>query len=211
GSCPSSTPGPGAGHLQYTGVDIAGFDFGCNSDGNCTPSAAWPPLVEYYGHDGFGQMQHFVSNGMSIFRLPVGWQAVTPTLGGPIDETLWTKYDTLVQDCLSLGVWCIIDIHNYARWGGKIIGQSSGAVTDAQFANLWSQIASRYKDVDKIIFGLMNEPHDVPDIHIWANMLQAAVNAVRQADATSQMILLSGNNWTSAATYAKLKTALLTL
>lgn len=47
----------------------------------------------------------------------------------------------------------------------------------------------------------MNEPHDVPDINLWADSVQAAVTAIRNAGATSQMILLPGNNWTSAATF----------
>jgi ActR/RegA family two-component response regulator len=44
----------------------------------------------------------------------------------------------------------------------------------------------------------MNEPHDVPDIVAWAGSVQAAVTAIRKAGATSQMILLPGNNWASA-------------
>lgn len=65
----------------------------------------------------------------------------------------------------------------------------------------------------------MNEPHDIPDINLWATTVQAAVTAIRQAgyvlirpstgscshfrylSATTQIILLPGNNWTSAATF----------
>jgi len=41
----------------------------------------------------------------------------------------------------------------------------------------------------------------VPDIKAWAQTVQAVVTAIRNAGATTQMILLPGNNWTSAATY----------
>ena len=47
----------------------------------------------------------------------------------------------------------------------------------------------------------MNEPHDVPDIELWGQSVQAAVTAIRKAGATSQIILLPGNNWTSAETF----------
>jgi endoglucanase len=47
----------------------------------------------------------------------------------------------------------------------------------------------------------MNEPHDVPDINLWAQSVQAAVTAIRNAGATTQLILLPGNNWTSAQTF----------
>lgn len=47
----------------------------------------------------------------------------------------------------------------------------------------------------------MNEPHDVPDINAWAATVQAVVTAIRNVGATTQIILLPGNNWTSAGTY----------
>ncbi|KAI0071102.1 endoglucanase [Panus rudis PR-1116 ss-1] len=197
-----ATPPASAGKLRFAGVNIAGFDFGCNSDGSCTASAAWPPLLQYYGHDGEGQMNHFVKDdGFNVFRLPVGWQFLTnDVLGGDINEANFQEYDTLVQTCINSGAAaCIVDVHNYARWDGEIIGQ--GGPTDDQFAALWGALAAKYASNSKIIFGVMNEPHDVPDIERWAQSVQAAVTAIRNAGATSQIILLPGNNWTSAATF----------
>ena len=111
-----------AGKLQFAGVNIAGFDFGCGADGTCNPTGAWPPLTQYYGMDGAGQMQHFVDDdGYNAFRLPVGWQFLTNgALGGDIDEDNWAEYDALVQACLATGAHCIIDVHNYARWNGEV-------------------------------------------------------------------------------------------
>ncbi len=74
-----------------------------------------------------------------------------------------------------------------------------GGPTDDQFASIWSQLATKYKDEDNIVFELMNEPHDL-DVATWATTCQAAVNAIRSAGATSQMILLPGTNFDSAAT-----------
>ncbi|KAJ3828904.1 endoglucanase [Lentinula raphanica] len=199
-STPSSTPVAGN-TLTYTGVNIAGFDFGCGSDGTCNPTGAWPPLTQYYGMDGAGQMQHFTStDGYNVFRLPVGWQFLTNgVLGGDLDADNMVEYDALVQACLATGASCIIDIHNYARWNGEIIGQ--GGPTNDQFAAVWTSIATKYANEEKIIFGVMNEPHDVPDINLWAGSVQAAVTAIRNAGATTQLILLPGNNWTSAETF----------
>ncbi|KAJ3492269.1 hypothetical protein NLI96_g114 [Meripilus lineatus] len=201
GSCAPNTPAATAGKLRFAGVNIAGFDFGCNTDGSCTASAAWPPLMQYYGMDGAGQMKHFVQDdGFNVFRLPVGWQFLTnDVLTGTIYEQNFQKYDDLVQTCLSTGASCIIDVHNYARWNKEIIGQ--GGPSNEVFAQLWGNIASKYANNSKIIFGVMNEPHDIPDINLWATTVQAAVTAIRQAGATTQIILLPGNNWTSAATF----------
>jgi endoglucanase len=109
---PSCSVAPStAGKLKYAGVNIAGFDFGCNTDGSCTASAAWPPLTQYYGNDGLGQMQRFVkTNGFNVFRLPVGWQyLVNDKLGGAINEDNFVKFDALVQACLSTGADCVLE------------------------------------------------------------------------------------------------------
>lgn len=41
----------------------------------------------------------------------------------------------------------------------------------------------------------------VPDINAWGTSVQAAVTAIRQSGATSQMILLPGSDYTSAAQF----------
>lgn len=46
----------------------------------------------------------------------------------------------------------------------------------------------------------MNEPHDIPSLSEWATSVQAAVNAIRAAGATSQVILIPGSSYSSAQT-----------
>jgi endoglucanase len=146
-------------------------------------------------------MQHFVNDDkFNIFRLPVGWQyLVNGVLGGTLYSTNLATYDQLVQGCLGTGAYCIIDIHNYARWNGGIIGQ--GGPTNDQFVSLWTQLAQKYASSSKVVFGVMNEPHDVPSITTWAATVQLVVTAIRNAGATSQMILLPGNDYTSAGSF----------
>jgi endoglucanase len=177
---------------------MAGFDFGCSSDGTCNVGGHYDIVRD---DDGLAQMNHLTSLGMNAFRLPVGWQyLVNSVLGGPLNETNLAAYDALVQGCLNSGAnLCLIDVHNYARWDTKIIAQ--GGPTNAQFADLWGKIAAHYKNESRIAFGVMNEPHDVPDIVAWAGSVQAAVTAIRNAGATTQMIFLPGNDWTSAAKF----------
>jgi len=168
-----------------------------NIYGEQDPAAAYPPLLQFYGPDGQGQMDHFAgSDHLNIFRLPVGWQFLTNgVLGGELDLDSFEAYDLLVQACLQTGAHCIVDIHNYARWQSTIIGQ--GGPTNAQFAALWTSLATIYAGNENIIFGVMNEPHDL-DIPPWAETVQAAVTAIREAGATTQMILLPASNYTSA-------------
>ncbi|RFU35718.1 hypothetical protein B7463_g556, partial [Scytalidium lignicola] len=181
--------------VAYAGVNIAGFDFGCGNDGTCNLGGYYDIVRD---DNGLAQLAHLASLGLNTFRLPVGWQTlVNGNLGGAINVTAAADYFTLVQSCLDNGAaLCIIDIHNYARWNGGIIGQ--GGPTNDQFASIWSQLATKYKSESRIAFGIMNEPHDIPNITLWAGSVQAAVTAIRQTGATSQMILMPGSDYTSA-------------
>ncbi|KAF9015554.1 endoglucanase [Cyathus striatus] len=171
------------------GVNMAGYDFSVATDGSFTGHGSDPPV---------SQFSHFASQGVNIFRIPFAWQLMTPTLGGSIDSSFFSRYDNTVRTALNSATqpYVILDLHNYARWNGQIISQ--GGPTDAQYASIWSQLAAKYKDNPKIIFGVMNEPHDIPSISTWATSVQAAVNAIRAAGATSQYILLPGSSWSSA-------------
>ncbi|MCJ1464139.1 hypothetical protein MMC07_002752 [Pseudocyphellaria aurata] len=204
---------------RFNGVNIAGFDFGCDTDvrvspghkvinadesaqGYCHHEGLTPPLRSTNGRkmgisrfkfnsDGPGQMKHFVrKHGLNVFRLPVAWQfLVKYKVGGRLNKKNSGLYDDLVQACLKTGAHCIIDVHNYGRYDGKVIGQ--GGPTDEKFANLWSQLATRYKHQGNVVMGLMNEPYDL-DMNKWAVTMQKAVNAIRKAGATSHLILLPG-------------------
>lgn len=173
-------------HTYTAGVNIAGFDFGVGTDGTQVMKSVSPPISSLGGPDGAGQMNHFVKDDkLNIFRLPVGWQYITGSnLGGTLNSANLQNYDQLVQACLKTGATCIVDIHNYARWNGQIIGQ--GGPTNDQFVNLWTQIATKYKSQSNIAFGVMNEPHEV-DINKWADTVQLVVTAIRNAGATTQM------------------------
>jgi endoglucanase len=93
----------------------------------------------------------------------------------------------------------MIDIHNFARWNGNIIGQSGpSGPSDDDFVSLWQQLATHYAGEIKVMFGIMNEPHDL-DITKWAATCQKVVNAIRGTGATGQLILLPGTNFDNAA------------
>lgn len=102
------------------GVNLAGLDFGMDINGN-SGNFVGPPI---------DQIDHFASKGANAVRIPFGWQYATPSLGGTLDANFFKTLDALVQRGLSKGNWVILDLHNYARWNGGIIGQ--GGPTNAQ-------------------------------------------------------------------------------
>lgn len=117
-------------------------------------------------------MSHFATKDkLNIFRLPVAWQyLVAGKLSATLDAAAIESYDHLMQGCLATGAYCIIDIHNYARWNGAVIG-ASGGPTNADFSDLWKQLATKYAAEEKVVMGLMNEPHDSmePSLYFWSS------------------------------------------
>ena len=79
---------------------------------------------------------------------------------------------------------------------GSIIGNTADptAATTAQFGQFWGELAGRFKSNPNVIFGLMNEPHDMSTQLIVQNN-QAAINAIRAAGA-NQLIIAPGNGYT---------------
>ncbi|KAF7799321.1 hypothetical protein EIP86_010553 [Pleurotus ostreatoroseus] len=188
-SSPSSTPASPI--IRLGGVNTAGYDFSVATDGSFTGTGVSPPTSQY---------SHFTAEGANLYRIPFAWQLMTPTLGGQIDPNFFSRYDATVQAALNSGpnVHVIVDLHNYARWNGAIIAQ--GGPTDAQFQSIWTQLAQKYGSNSRIIFGIMNEPHDIPSISTWVNSVQGVVNAVRAAG-SQNFLLLPGSSWASAQAF----------
>lgn len=105
----------------------------------------------------------------------------------------------------------ILDPHNYMRYNdpyqqpmsGSIIGNTSDetAATTEQFAEFWHELADRFKDNERVAFGIMNEPHDMPTQLVFDNN-QAAVDAIRATGATN-LILVPGNNWSGGHSWTQ--------
>ncbi|GAB1737669.1 hypothetical protein NU219Hw_g2083t1 [Hortaea werneckii] len=187
--------------VWLAGVNIAGCDIGMDTSGNYQPEQAFNGQYGCPTNVGPSQMQHFASKDQfNVFRIPVAWQSLVNNdlVTNKLDSSFMAKYDGLIQSCLNTGAYCIIDIHNYARWWGQIVDQ--GGPQGSKLAETWAQLAAKYKARDHVIFGIMNEPHDL-DNAIWASTLQKTVHAIRDAGATSQMVFLSATNYANAISF----------
>jgi endoglucanase len=187
-------------HVQYSGINIPGFDFGLDTSGIYNPN----PTGQNFINSGAAasKITHFVSLGLKTFRLPVAWQFLAQANNpGALNIKNWHLYDGLVQTCLSAGAsLCVIDLHNYARWNGaaNIIGP--GGPTNTQLATFWSQLAAKYAGDRRVAFDLMNEPHDL-DINGLALTYQAVVAAIRKVGGPTSLILIEGTDYASAGAF----------
>lgn len=67
-----------------------------------------------------------------------------------------------------------------------------GGPSISDIAGLWVQVAASYKYHDKVWFGIMNEPYDMPSLSSCGDAVQAAVKAIREAGAVTHFVSLPG-------------------
>ncbi|KAF8442713.1 glycoside hydrolase superfamily [Terfezia claveryi] len=111
-------------------------------------------------------------------------------LGGPFDSAYLGDLKTTVNYITSKGGFAVIDPHNYMRYNGALI------TDDNAFESWWKKLATEFKDNDKVIFDINNEPNGITAEEAFT-MMQAGVNGIRASGAT-QLILVSGTSFTGA-------------
>jgi endoglucanase len=145
------------------------------------------------------ELDYFASKGMNVVRVAFRWERLQQTLGADLDATELARLDAVVGYATSHGLAVILDPHNYARYRDDVIG--SGVVSADDFADFWAKLAAHYAADDDVLFGLVNEPHDLPTEQ-WLADANAAIAAIRAAGAHNR-ILVPGNAWTGAHSWAE--------
>ncbi|QLH42635.1 MAG: glycoside hydrolase family 5 protein [Coxiellaceae bacterium] len=159
------------------GVNLAGAEFG-----NSISDAQFPTKNDVI---------YFAKKGSNVIRLPIKWEYLQPTLS-TYDAGYEQQIKNFIEYATQNGLNVILDLHNYMRYNHQIIGTTS-AVTTQNFADVWAHLAGEYKDNSKVIFELMNEPHDMSTELVLKND-NAAIAAIRAAGAKN-LILVPGNCW----------------
>ncbi|EPE29894.1 (Trans)glycosidase [Glarea lozoyensis ATCC 20868] len=194
--------------IFYAGVAESGGEFGVYS----------ATAQQGYGLPGvFGQDYSFIDkkgidvyvdkNKVNLFRVAFLLERMCPLsygLGSKFNETHFNYYaDAVNYITKTKGAYCILDPHSYMRYNnpsqqpmtGSIIGDTKDvtAATTAQFGAFWKELAKRFAGNEKVIFSIMNEPHDMETNLVLANN-QAAIDAIRSTGA-KQLIIAPGNSW----------------
>jgi endoglucanase len=139
-------------------------------------------------------VDYYVGKGVNAFRIPFRWERLQRSQNAALHAQELDRLATIVNYATSQGAHVVLDPHNYARCNGSIIG--SGVLPYASFNDFWTRVANEFKDNDKVIFGLMNEPNTMPTEQ-WGTAAQGAINAIR-ATGSENLILVPGNAWTGA-------------
>lgn len=172
--------------VQYAGVNLPVAAFGSES------------VPGTYGKDYIypepSTLDYFANKGMNVVRLAVLWERLQHRLQGDLDNDEIRRLDAVIAYARSKGMRVILDVHNYARYYGAVIGSKS--LPTSALGDLWRRLGERYKDNETVIFGLMNEPNGLPT-ETWLEAANIAIAAIRRTGANN-LILVPGNGWSSA-------------
>ncbi|KAL9115859.1 MAG: hypothetical protein Q9227_000227 [Pyrenula ochraceoflavens] len=195
--------------IYYAGVAESGGEFGVYS-ATATPGTGLPGT--------FGVDYEFINpdtidtwvdqNHINTFRVAFLLERMCPPatgLGSTFNETHFSLYqDAINYITVTKGAYAILDPHNYMRYGdpsqqpatGPIIGDTTdpSAATTDDFKSFWQELAGRFANNTNVIFGIMNEPHDMPTSLVLADD-QAAIDGIRASGARN-LILAPGNGYT---------------
>jgi endoglucanase len=164
------------------------------------------PMPGTYGtqyiYPSANEAAYFKSKGMNIVRLPFRWERLQPTFNQAFDANELGRLHTFVDAVTANGMTVLLDVQNFAHYGGAqheydsawVIGSTNVPIT--AFANLWSRLATEFKGNSRVMFGLMNEPHDI-DVSTWVTAANQAIAAIRATGATNT-ITVPGVSWTGA-------------
>jgi autotransporter passenger strand-loop-strand repeat protein len=185
---PAETITPGT---FAVGINLSGMEYNGGPNAVAGTTYVVPTLSE---------LTYYKSQGQDVIRLPISWESMQTTLGGPLNATYLANVEAVVANAASLGMKVILDIHDYGGYNGVKIG--TPGVTDANFANLWKQLATAFVGNPGIGgYDLMNEPSNMPSATAWTSAAQAAITAIRGVD-TATPIYVEGNNYANAANWS---------
>ncbi|MEH6387052.1 MULTISPECIES: glycoside hydrolase family 5 protein [Pseudomonas] len=191
---PGTNPGPelppeqGTGTLDLVGMNVAGAEF--------TPGVLPGIHGTHYFFPPPGYFQQWRDRGIRSVRFPIRWERLQPVLGDDFDPTYAGLIDNMLSQAANAQIDVILDIHDYGRYRGNLIGSPEVPYEDYQ--NLLERVALRWRDRTALYgYDIMNEP---AGIQTWPTAAQAAINGIRRYDMLRPIFIesagsSSATNW----------------
>ncbi|KAK7052582.1 endoglucanase 1 [Favolaschia claudopus] len=202
--------------ILYAGVNESGGEFGVFSSTGAKGTGLPGRFSVDYAFINKSTVDIFVDQEkVNFFRVTFLMERMCPLsfgLGRKFNETYFAEFaDAINHITVKKGAYALLDPHNYMRYNdpsmqpfsGSVIGNTSDptAATTKQFEDFWHELASRFVLNPKVVFGINNEPHDMPTELLLKNN-QAAINGIRSAGAV-QLILAPGNGFTGGHSWTQ--------
>lgn len=175
--------------LCLRGVNLSGAEYG-ERDGTYEKDYIYPSEET---------VRYFASHRMNAIRLPFQWERLQPTTNERLDGAELDRLRDAVHMIRKAGLIAILDPHNYAYYDEIRIGKPGLPAT--AFADFWARLAAEFADDPSVLFGLMNEPHDIPAPD-WLEAVNLSIAAIRTVGARN-LVLVPGTIWTGAHSWEK--------
>ena len=173
----------------YRGVNLSGGEYG-------ERGGVYGTNYTYPGED---TISYFAKKGMTIIRLPFRWERLQSALGGRLDEDELKRLKDSIGLIRKHGMAVLLDPHNFGYYDKTQVG--TAPATDAAFGDFWARLAVEFANQDGVLFGLMNEPHDIKATD-WLDAANAAIRSIRAVGARN-LILVPGTAWSGASSWEK--------
>lgn len=160
---------------------------------------------KHYYYPAESYYKKYADLGMDLVRLPFVWERIQPKLNTNLNSAELARLMQSLDYAQKHGVKVILDLHNYYRYYGKLIGTKD--VPIESFASVWKQIAQKVVNHPAVEgYGLMNEPYSTNGL--WPQAAEAAAKAIRTVD-SKRWIYVAGDRYSSAFHWPKYNTTLI--
>jgi endoglucanase len=157
-----------------------------------------------YSYPGGDRLDWVAAQGFGIVRVPFAFQNIQAASSARVDDAALQRLDAVLSACAARHIVCLLDMHSFGNY--YLDDSASGLglpgsidASNARLANLWAQIANRYKGNSYVWFDLMNEPNQQTALE-WVKTDNAIAAAIRATGATNK-IIFQGTAWQGAWTW----------
>lgn len=181
---------------EGTGIDLVGINM---SGANFAPHITPGKVGTNYFYPEKKYFKYYAEKNIRLIRFPFIWERVQHDLDKGINFDQIRLLKRTLDFAAQHDQKVILDMHNYARYKGKLIG--SPEVPYEAYADVWRKLAEAFKDHPALLgYDIMNEPHSTDGL--WPAAAQAAVDAIRQIDKKT-LIFVEGDRWASSFHWRK--------
>lgn len=149
------------------------------------------PEVGAWGMDVQSEyFQKIADAGFDSVRVPIRWSAHAQTAAPyTIDPEFFEIVDGVIEDSLSRDLSAIVNFHHYE----ELYADPDKELP--RFLALWRQVAERYQDRPaRLVFELLNEPHDELSHERWQAMFPKVLAVVRESN-PERAIIIGPGQW----------------
>lgn len=227
GAVPPAAGVPPARGMNLVGME-GGYGVSADPD-RVWPQEIGPVAGKHYPVYSTELMNYYVDKGFKHIRLLFSWDRIQSRLWGPVPaegqgyQTYFAHLQRMVDHLTGQGVTVLIEpwqamppftdpkkgAAGGVRWRGKLVGSpellGSAHLTEPPqvdlyaFADFWAKMATIFRDIPRVEYGLVNEPNGMSTMECW-RIAQKCIDAIRRAGATTR-IYAEGNGWSSAGSW----------